>query len=117
MGLVGNPSYPYGDPIPPIPITADQHFVMGPGGTLQMVFEADAWDSTISFAPGIPVTLGGTLELSFAGPASIPPAPSPSPALTPGTCRTSTPPAKSPSPPSPSLRRSFLPLQDSSAPR
>jgi hypothetical protein len=31
-----------------------------------MVFEADAWDSTISFAPGIPVTLGGTLELTFA---------------------------------------------------
>ena len=31
-----------------------------------MVFEADAWDSTIFFAPGIPVTLGGTLELTFA---------------------------------------------------
>jgi hypothetical protein len=31
-----------------------------------MVFEEDAWDSTISFAPGIPVTLGGTLELTFA---------------------------------------------------
>jgi hypothetical protein len=31
-----------------------------------MVFEADAWDSTISFTPGIPVTLGGTLELAFA---------------------------------------------------
>jgi hypothetical protein len=31
-----------------------------------MVFEADAWDSTISFAPSISVTLGGTLELSFA---------------------------------------------------
>ena len=39
---------------------------MTPGGTLRMVFEADAWDSTISFAPGIPVTLGGTLELTFA---------------------------------------------------
>jgi hypothetical protein len=39
---------------------------MGPGGTLRMVFEADAWDSTISFAPGIPVMLGGTLELTFA---------------------------------------------------
>jgi hypothetical protein len=38
---------------------------MGPGGA-RMVFEADAWDSTISFAPGIPVTLGGTLELAFA---------------------------------------------------
>jgi hypothetical protein len=51
---------------PPISITVDQHLAMGPGGTLRMVFEADAWDSTISFAPGIPVTLGGTLELTFA---------------------------------------------------
>jgi uncharacterized protein YjbI with pentapeptide repeats len=50
----------------PIPITVDQHLTMGPGGTLRMVFEADAWDSTISFSPGIPVTLGGTLELTFA---------------------------------------------------
>ena len=53
-------------PTLPIPITVDQHLAMGPGGTLRMVFEADAWDSTISFAPGIPVTLGGTLELTFA---------------------------------------------------
>jgi hypothetical protein len=49
-----------------IPITIDQHLAMGSGGTLRMVFEADAWDSTISFAPGIPVTLDGTLELTFA---------------------------------------------------
>ena len=35
-------------------------------GTLRLVFDADPWDSTISFAPGIPVTLGGTLELTFA---------------------------------------------------
>jgi len=64
----GNPNNPvyYGDPTPPIPITIDQHLTMAPGGTLRMVFEADAWDSTISFAPGIPVTLGGTLELTFA---------------------------------------------------
>jgi hypothetical protein len=60
----GNPnSFP---PNVPIPITVDQHLAMGPGGALRMVFEADAWDSTISFAPGIPVTLGGTLELTFA---------------------------------------------------
>jgi uncharacterized protein YjbI with pentapeptide repeats len=52
--------------LPPIPIDVDQHFTMTPGGTLRMVFEADAWDSTISFAPGIPVTRGGTLELTFA---------------------------------------------------
>jgi uncharacterized protein YjbI with pentapeptide repeats len=49
-----------------IPIMVDEHVIMGPGGALRMVFEADAWDSTISFAPGIPVTLGGTLELAFA---------------------------------------------------
>jgi uncharacterized protein YjbI with pentapeptide repeats len=47
-------------------ISVDQHLAIGAGGTLRMVFEADAWDSTISFAPGIPVTLGGTLELTFA---------------------------------------------------
>jgi uncharacterized protein YjbI with pentapeptide repeats len=51
---------------PPIPITVDQHLAMGPGGTLRMVFQADAWNSTISFAPGIPVTLDGTLQFSFA---------------------------------------------------
>jgi hypothetical protein len=44
---------------------------MGPGGTLRMVFEADAWDSTISFAAGIPVTRGGTLELTFADDTSL----------------------------------------------
>jgi uncharacterized protein YjbI with pentapeptide repeats len=55
------------DPARPlIPITVDQHLAMGPGATLRMVFEADAWDSNVSFAPGIPVTLGGTLELTFA---------------------------------------------------
>jgi uncharacterized protein YjbI with pentapeptide repeats len=55
----------------PIPITVDQHVTMGPGGTLRMVFEADDWDSTISFAPGIPVELGGTLELTFAADVSL----------------------------------------------
>ena len=50
----------------PVPIMVDQHFAVGPGGTLRMVFEADAWDSTISFAAGLPVTLGGTLDLTFA---------------------------------------------------
>jgi uncharacterized protein YjbI with pentapeptide repeats len=59
----GDPSY---FPELVIPITIDQHLAMGARGTLRMVFEADAWNSTISFAPGIPVTLGGTLELTFA---------------------------------------------------
>jgi hypothetical protein len=64
----GNPKDQYGNPAPAIPIsiTVDHHLEMDPGGTLRMVFEADAWDSTISFAPGIPVSLGGTLELTFA---------------------------------------------------
>ena len=35
-------------------------------GTLRLVFDADPWDSTISFAPGIPVARGGTLDLTFA---------------------------------------------------
>jgi uncharacterized protein YjbI with pentapeptide repeats len=50
----------------PVLITIDQHLAMGQDGTLRMVFDADDWDSTISFAPGIPVSLGGTLELIFA---------------------------------------------------
>ena len=53
-------------PLPPIPITVDQHLAMGPGGVLRMVFDGGAWGSTISFAPGIPVTLGGVLELTYA---------------------------------------------------
>jgi uncharacterized protein YjbI with pentapeptide repeats len=62
----GNPSDYSGNPAPSISITVNQHLTMGSGGTLRMVFEADAWDSTISFAPGIPVTLAGTLALTFA---------------------------------------------------
>jgi hypothetical protein len=60
----GNPAkFPAG---PPIPIRVNGHFLMGPGGVLQLAFEADAWDSLISFAPAIDVSLGGTLELLFA---------------------------------------------------
>jgi hypothetical protein len=36
-----------------------------------MEFEADACDSTISFEPGIPVELGGTLDLAFADGVSL----------------------------------------------
>jgi uncharacterized protein YjbI with pentapeptide repeats len=50
----------------PLPIAVDQHFAIAAGGTLRIVLEADAWGSTISFDAGIPVTLGGTLELTFA---------------------------------------------------
>ena len=55
-----------GNPPPPLPIGVDQHLAMDATGTLRLVFDADPWDSTISFAPGIPVALGGTLELTFA---------------------------------------------------
>jgi hypothetical protein len=49
-----------------IPITVDQNFTMGTGGLLKLAMEADDWGSTISFAPGITVARGGTLELTFA---------------------------------------------------
>ena len=42
---------------PPIPIHVDEFFTVDADGSLRMLFEADAWDSTISFAAGIPVTL------------------------------------------------------------
>ncbi len=60
----GNPfEFP---PIGPLPIVIDQHLTMDASGVLKLVFDTDVWDSEISFAPGIPVTLGGTLELDFA---------------------------------------------------
>jgi uncharacterized protein YjbI with pentapeptide repeats len=62
----GNPPGGVAPPTGPLPIIVDQHFAMSDGGTLRMLFEADAWDSTMSFAAGIPVTLGGMLELAFA---------------------------------------------------
>ena len=39
---------------------------MEAGGDLKMVFDADAWGSTISFEPGVSVMRGGTLQLTFA---------------------------------------------------
>ena len=60
-----------GPPTARLPITVDQHLAMGAGGCCGLVFEADAWDSTISFAAGIPVTRGGTLELTFADGVSL----------------------------------------------
>jgi uncharacterized protein YjbI with pentapeptide repeats len=59
------------DPADIVPITIDHFFGVTTGGTLRMVFEEDAWDSTISFVPGIPITLGGTLELTFADNVSL----------------------------------------------
>jgi uncharacterized protein YjbI with pentapeptide repeats len=60
----GNPAA--APPTGPLPIVVEQHLAMDATGTLRLVFDADPWDSLISFTPGIPVTLGGTLELTFA---------------------------------------------------
>jgi hypothetical protein len=51
---------------PDVPIVVDQHLATDATGVLRLEFDADPWGSTISFAPGVPVTRGGTLELSFA---------------------------------------------------
>jgi uncharacterized protein YjbI with pentapeptide repeats len=50
----------------PHPVRVLQQMAVSPGGTLTMLLEADSWDSTISFQPGIPVELSGSLELAFA---------------------------------------------------
>jgi hypothetical protein len=49
-----------------IPITVHSSMGMGSDGTLQIVLDGNAWGSTISFDPGIPVSLGGTLDVTFA---------------------------------------------------
>ena len=49
----------------PVPITVLNTMNVAQGATLQLVFEQVPWDSTISFGPGIPIALGGTLELTF----------------------------------------------------
>jgi hypothetical protein len=46
--------------------TIESTMTLDPTATLQMVFEDDDWGSTISFEPGIDVSLDGTLELTFA---------------------------------------------------
>ncbi|MEX2168354.1 MAG: pentapeptide repeat-containing protein [Pirellulales bacterium] len=49
-----------------VPVVVQQHLVADATSALHFVFDSDAWNSTISFEPGIPVALGGTLELAFA---------------------------------------------------
>jgi uncharacterized protein YjbI with pentapeptide repeats len=52
--------------LPVVPnIIVEGQLSMSGTGTLRMEFDADAWDSKISFAPGISVARGGTLELTF----------------------------------------------------
>ncbi len=50
----------------PLPIHVADAMSMGADGTLRMVLDADDWGSEVSFESGIPVGLGGTLELVFA---------------------------------------------------
>jgi uncharacterized protein YjbI with pentapeptide repeats len=50
----------------PMPVTIQDRLTMADSSTLKFLFDADPWDSLISFEPGIPAQLGGTLELSFA---------------------------------------------------
>jgi uncharacterized protein YjbI with pentapeptide repeats len=49
-----------------IAVTTQDNLTMTDGGVLELIVEADSWDSLISFEPGIPVQLGGMLELTFA---------------------------------------------------
>jgi uncharacterized protein YjbI with pentapeptide repeats len=48
----------------PLPIVVEQHLAMD-AGTLRLAFDADPWDSTIAFAPGVSAVRGGTLDLTF----------------------------------------------------
>ena len=50
----------------PVPIAVEQAMNVESDGLLHVLLDSDAWDSTISFQPGISVTLGGELELAFA---------------------------------------------------
>lgn len=49
-----------------LPILIEAQLTLDTTSTLQLVLDGDNWDSTIFFEAGIPVTLGGTLELLFA---------------------------------------------------
>jgi uncharacterized protein YjbI with pentapeptide repeats len=46
-----------------VPIHIQQGMTMTQGSSLVLAFDGNPWGSTISFDPGIPVTLGGNLEL------------------------------------------------------
>jgi len=56
----------YDGRLAPLPIHVSGAMDMGADGVLRIVLDEDDWDSRISFEEGIPVDLGGTLELTFA---------------------------------------------------
>ncbi len=61
-----------GAPTGLLPIRVKSSFAMDPASTLKFTFEADNWDSTISFDPSIAVTRAGTLDLGFASEVFVP---------------------------------------------
>ena len=65
-GIIIYPGVTSGLSLSAIPITVQQGMDMGTNGILQIQFGQGDWNSTIYFAPGIPVALGGTLNLDFA---------------------------------------------------
>ncbi len=59
----------HGDPnqgLGPVSINVHDEVIMESDSELRVLFDSDDWGSTISFQPGIAVTLGGSLELAFA---------------------------------------------------
>ncbi len=50
----------------PVPVTIQDQMMIENGGVLRIIFNAGPWNSVVSFEPGIPVQLDGTLELTFA---------------------------------------------------
>jgi uncharacterized protein YjbI with pentapeptide repeats len=50
----------------PIPVSVQDHLIMAESSILQLAFDADPWDSLISFEPGIPVELAGAIQFTFA---------------------------------------------------
>lgn len=71
---VGAPVSPSGlVPRLPIAVNVQDQFAVSDGGTLQLLFGANAWDSTVRFQPGIPVQLGGKLDLAFSEAAPLAP--------------------------------------------
>ncbi len=50
----------------PSRVSVQDHLTMAEGGVLELRSDTAPWNSTISFQAGIPVSLGGTLELTFA---------------------------------------------------
>jgi uncharacterized protein YjbI with pentapeptide repeats len=64
--LLARPHRGFVPPRPSIPVSIHERLQMADGSVLRLLIDADQWDSLISFAPGIPVQLGGALELTFA---------------------------------------------------